>query len=342
MNYKQIPFMGMGLLCTICAMVLIGCSSGSTVESADTGTTTVPITEGKVAIAETIPSLSQDELLEDIRITLPDQITRKSESSTRDYFYVNGEVVGGIALVDMGNSHDSVEQLDRCAELAINVTQEVYPSQYDQIAESGSDGVQFSVSVSSQDGREFYHYFFVGRQSDYDVWMNSQILNLHEMLPVLKTLESTDLMKPQEIIIEKQEAALHPANPRLQDLNVVLPEDISSAIETTSRMILYRGETIIGGIEQIDVENNPYDLNELRITVLYLEQDVLGTEFEPVVQGYVDDSVVFGRIETVSGKQTFISLVVPIDEETYVVWADTGVISEEDLLKLAESCRYEA
>lgn len=86
--------------------------------------------------ADTIYTIQSFSLLESVELTLPDTIVRQSVSATRDFFYKDGEIVGGIELLDIAD-HMNTMDLQAYADQALNVTKAVYDAEYDYMA--GSD-----------------------------------------------------------------------------------------------------------------------------------------------------------------------------------------------------------
>ena len=142
----------------IASLILSGCKNGAN----NTIQNTVP-----APMDASIPAESPDAtlagqedttspLLVNLELQLPDAIERKLISSTREYFYKYGEIIGGIELLDIAGQMDSMD-LDAYAELALSVTKTAYDRDYDYMAESSSD-CHAMVSLISHDGKEFYHY----------------------------------------------------------------------------------------------------------------------------------------------------------------------------------------
>ena len=175
-----------------------------------------------------------ESLLEGVEITLPDSITRQPVSDTREHFCLDGEVVGGIELLDIAGQMDTMSMGDY-AQQALTVTKAVYDTEYDYMAE-GDSFCKAVVSMSSREGREFYHYFFQGEEMGYDVWIDNSVLDTLEMKSCLKTLRAGDLELPQEDMTKNETPLL--------TLRMTLPDGIIKQPKRTTRTLLYSGQTL--------------------------------------------------------------------------------------------------
>lgn len=278
--------------------------------------------------ADTIYSIQSFSLLESVELTLPDTIVRQSVSATRDFFYKDGEIVGGIELLDIADRMNTMD-LQAYADQALNVTKAVYDAEYDYMA--GSDeSCQAVVSLCSQDGKEFYHYFFSGNQTGYDIWMDSNVLDSRDMRSCLKTLHSEDLYNPQDFITVNQEVPL-------LNLRVSMPEGVLRQPTKTTRDLFYSGETLAGGIEQIDASS---DLDILGLTVENVAKELYGKEFDCTNKEFTSDGKISAVFLTDSDGTHVVHYIVNVGAECYDVWADTSVITEQNALAIAQSCQY--
>lgn len=303
----------------VIVLILAGCAKTETT----TATTASPIHSTESTEEHAVSSL-----LESVELTLPDSIIRQNVSGTRAYFYQNEEVIGGIELLDIASQMDTVN-LQAYVDQALAVIQDVYNAEYDYMAESG-DYCRAIVSVSSQDGREFYHYFFNGTQMGYDVWMDNGILDTREMRSYLKTLHSEDLYNPQDDITINEETPI---------LNLVatMPDGITRQPTMITRELFYCGEKLAGGIEQIDTSK---DLDALSLTAVNLAQELYGEEFAYTSEEDGSDEEIVAVIFTDSEDTHLVHYIRNVGAECYDVWTDTTVISVEDALAIAQSCQY--
>lgn len=299
------------------AFVLSGCAKSeefTTVSTSETICTTV--------------ENSNSSLLEDIELTLPDFIVRQSVSNSSDYFYKDGEVVGGIELLNIASQMDAMD-MDEYGEQAINITNSAYNSEYDYMVEDDAS-CRAIVSVSSPDGREFYHYFFNGKQIGYDIWMDNSVMDTRDMRSCLKTLHAEDLYNPQDYITVNEETPL-------LNLRMKLPDGVRWQPTMTTRGLLYIGETLAGGVEQLTAST---DLDTLGETVVHLAEELYSGEFSYTYTECESDTKTTAKIQTDNGDTHIVHYILNVGAECYDVWANTVVISEKDALDIAQSCRY--
>lgn len=278
--------------------------------------------------ADAIYTIQSFSLLESVELTLPDTIARRSVSATRDLFYKDGDVVGGIELLDIADRMDTMG-LQAYADQALNVMKAVYDTVYDYMAET-DDSCQAVVSLSSQEGKGFCHYFFSGNQMGYDIWIDSSVLDSRDMRSCLKTLHSEDLYNPQDSIIINQDVPL-------LNLRVSMPEGVLRQPTKTTRDLFYSGETLAGGIEQIDASS---DLDMLGLTVKNVAKELYGREFDCTNKEFTSDGKIAAVFLTDSGDTHVVHYIVNVGAECYDVWADTSLITAENALAIAQSCQY--
>lgn len=310
-------------------LILSGCKNGAnnTIEN----TVTAPM-DASIPVESPDATLSDQEdttspLLVNLELQLPDSIERKPISSTREYFYKDGEIVGGIELLDIADQMDSMD-LDAYAELALSVTKTTYDRDYDYMEESSSD-CHAMVSMISHDGKEFYHYFFKGTEMGYDIWIDNNILDARDMRSCLKTLRSDDIHNPQDHMTVNAEVPL-------LNLRVTVPEGIAYQPVRTTRSLFYSGETVVGGVEQIEVSA---DVDELGTAATTLMQELYGGDFDYISMDLESENII-ASISTQQGNSRFIHHIITVGTEYYDVWADITMITEEELLDIAMNCKY--
>lgn len=278
--------------------------------------------------ADAIYTIQSFSLLESVELELPDTIARQSVSAARDLFYRDGEVVGGIELLDIADRMDTMD-LQAYADQALTVMKAVYDTEYDYMAEMDGS-CQAVVSVCARDGKAFYHYFFSGNQMGYDIWMDNSVLDSRDMRSCLKTLHSEDLYNPQDFITINQEVPL-------LNLRVSMPEGVLRQPTKTTRDLFYSGTALAGGIEQIDASS---DLDILSLTVENVAKELYGREFDCTNKEFTSDGKIAAVFLTDSDDTHVIHYIVSVGAECYDVWADTSIITEENALAIAQSCQY--
>ena len=318
----------------ITTLIISGCTEGgnSTVQNTQTTSTVAPSEVFDNQLGSTISLL-----MENVELQLPDYIERKAVSSSRDYFYNNGKIVGGIELLNTAGQRDTLPNEDEYTELAITVTRQVHDGEYDRSVDKDSAIADVKVEIKFQDERTFFHYFFFGENVVYDVWVDHDVLDSQDMISILKTLHSEDIVNPQD------NAPANEDTPIL-NLRIDLPEGMIHVPATSTRILFFdvpweeylnRGNAV-GGIEDLV---DASDLDTLESVIADLGQLHLGKEFVAVAQEFSGTNVV-AKVTANSAETELIAYVVEVDGDVYAIWADTAIISEEDILKIAEGCSY--
>lgn len=202
-----------------------------------------------VAQVTTVPAAAGESLLQNVTLELPENITREQVSEARDYFYADGQVVGGIALVDNASPEQTAQA----------VTKEAFPADYDFDYISGDCAFcEAEVAVITKEQREFGHHFFSGPQGNLDIWMDTAVLNESKIHDALKTLKADGLMTPKETTGETQPEV--PLLDLFQDLE--LAEGYTAIPDSIRELTFYVGddstfqgnEPKIGGLIQTDLD----------------------------------------------------------------------------------------
>lgn len=312
------------IVLTLCLSMMSSCAS-------PTSEATSKPTEATTFFAET------SSLLGNVELILPDSIVRENISATRDRFYQNRVLIGGIEVLDLAGQRDILPFEDEYADLAIAVTRQVQDGEYDRSVDKSSGLADMVVDIKFRDGRTFIHYFFFGEKNVYDVWVDNDVLDGQDMISILKTLHCKDIVNPQD------SAPLNEDMPIL-NLRIDLPEGILRMPSTTTQLLFYNvpleeyrtGENVVGGIEAV---TNGTDLEALESVIAALGQKYLGGEYETSAQAYSGANGI-AKITASSPEAELVSYIVQVDGDIYAVWANTAIISEEDILKIAESCCY--
>lgn len=296
---------------------------------------TLIITCGNNIVAEAtegfnVESIASENLLKNITLELVNRILREDVSDTRAIFKMGEETIGGIEILDIAGQRDTLPYEDDYKNLAENVTKLVREGDFDCSVnkETGMCDVEVQLKFWD-DGQCFAHYFFFGESVVYDIWADYDVLDGQDMIHVLKTLHSPDIINPQDE---------NPVNADVPILNlrIDLPKGIQRMPSTKTRLLFYNvptpeacvtGENVVGGVEAVaDVS----ELTALEATLSDLGQEYLGSKYERVVAKF-----------TLGGPEgKLVCYIVQVEEDAYAVWASTAIISEEDILKIAESCCY--
>ena len=182
MNLRKVT--SFALATALCVMCISGCSSKALDETKNT--TAVEVTTSSATDA--MP----------ISINLPENITVEIVSETREYFKAGGDVIGGIEILDVAGQRDVQPDENEYADFAISVTKLVQTGEYDHSVDLSSGVADVVVDIKFRDGRTFEHYFLFGEKVVYDVWADSDVLDGQDMISILKTLHSDDIVNPQD------------------------------------------------------------------------------------------------------------------------------------------------
>ena len=222
--------------------------------------------------------------------------------------------------------------------MAKNVTALVREGDFDCSVDKATGMSDVEVQIKFwDDGQCFVHYFFFGETVVYDIWADYDVLDGQDMIHILKTLHSPDIINPQD------------ENPVNQDvpilnLRIDLPKGIQRMPTTKTRLLFYNvptpeecvtGEKVVGGVE---VVADGSDLTALEVTLADLGREYLGSKYEPAAQEF--HSGALAKLTFTSLEDELICYVVQVEQDAYAVWASTAAIAEDDILKIAESCSY--
>lgn len=326
-------FLRLIFVAALCTLIVAG--GGSNVAAAEGFNT-----EGTASS----PSAISDRLLENITLELPDEIIRENISDTRAifrtraFFRMDEEMIGGIEILDVAGQREALPYEDDYKSLAENVTKLVREGDFDCSVEKATGMSDVEVQIKFwDDGQCFVHYFFFGESVVYDIWADYDVLDGQDMIHILKTLHSPDIVNPQD------------ENPVNQDvpilnLRIDLPKGIQRIPTTKTRLLFYNvptleeyvtGENVVGGVEAVaDVS----DLKSLESALSGLGQEYLGSEYKAAAREF--PSGMLAKLTLNGPEDKLVCYVVRVEQDTYAVWASTAIICEEDILKIAESCCY--
>lgn len=291
----------------------------------------------------TIPSFAAEStasknLLENVTLELVNGILREDVSDTRAIFKMGEETIGGIEILDIAGQRDTLPYEDDYINLAKNVTTLVREGDFDCSVSKATGMSDVEVQIKFwDDGQCFVHYFFFGETVVYDIWADYDVLDGQDMIHILKTLHSPDIINPQD------------ENPVNQDvpilnLRIDLPKGIQRMPTTKTRLLFYNvptpeecvtGEKVVGGVEAVA---DGSDLTALEVTLIDLGREYLGSKYEPAAQEFRSGAVV--KLTLNGSEDKLVCYVVQVEQDAYAVWASTAAIGEEEILKIAESCSY--
>lgn len=319
------------------ALSLTACGSQNTNEPpAPPAVTTSPkaATETGANVPETQTAAS---LLESVELTLPEEITRKSVSDTRAHFLLDGEIIGGIEILDIAGQRDTLPFTDEYTGYAIDVSRQVQDGACESSFSTYGIMSDVKVEIAFQDSQTFDHYFFFGKTVVYDIWVDSDVLNGQDQISILKTLHSADIINPQDT------APVNADTPIL-NLRIDLPDGILRMPATTTRLLFYdvpleeyrTGEHVVGGVETVTSLSG---FKAVESMVASLGEKYLGGEYETASQAHSGENTL-PEVTAVSPETELAAYIIKVENDVYAVWASTAVIPKEDILKIAESCCY--
>ena len=137
------------VLCMIC---ISGCSDKKPDE------TKAAVVEATVS-STVDPMPTSSTLVETVILSLPENITKEFVSDTRAYFRADGEVIGGIEILNVAGQRDAMLSEDEYEDLAFTVTKLVQDGEYDCSVDTMSGLADVNVGIKFQDGRTFAHYY---------------------------------------------------------------------------------------------------------------------------------------------------------------------------------------
>ena len=283
-------------------------------------------------------STASENLLENVTLGLVNGILREDVSDTRAIFKMGEETIGGIEILDIAGQRETLPYEDDYINLAKNVTTLVREGDFDCSVSKATGMSDVEVQIKFWDDDQcFVHYFFFGETVVYDIWADYDVLDGQDMIHVLKTLHSPDIINPQD------------ENPVNQDvpilnLRIDLPKGIQRMPTTKTRLLFYNvptpeecvtGEKVVGGVEAVA---DGSDLTALEVTLADLGREYLGSKYEPAAQEFRSGAV--AKLTLTSPEDKLVCYVVQVEQDAYAVWASTAAIGEEEILKIAESCSY--
>lgn len=180
-NAKCIATLGMVLLLIILLLLLcIGCGKDESSTPAVIATSTIEV---------------EADLLTNVSVTLPNEISRETVSSIQHDFIKNDKQVGGIVIVDISD-----EMLDSPLENSFPISnllgQQLMsgadPKDTEFMGAGGNDYAYMEVYTGGDDLR-YIHHLFRGNTACYDVWFDLKYVEMDASYEILATVSSTDI-----------------------------------------------------------------------------------------------------------------------------------------------------
>lgn len=142
----------------------------------------------------TVPS----ETLENVHITLPEDMSRKKISDIQDDFILNGQQVGGIVLVDVPKELlDSPRKgvFEIAERIRLQLMPDVPAKEADLISWGGCPNAYMELGIGPEE-IHYFHYIFRGTAYTYDVWFNWNLLGKDSdtIYEIVKSVSGEDIL----------------------------------------------------------------------------------------------------------------------------------------------------
>lgn len=130
-------------------------------------------------------------LLDEFALILTPNITRERVSDTRENLLRDGEVIGGIVVLDI--DEETASDYNSLVEyVQATVVEGIAPEEYNASMGGGSKYAFWEFDCSTRD-REFDHYIYKGNSAFYDVWFENIMLNTWEKQIMTASVRSEDI-----------------------------------------------------------------------------------------------------------------------------------------------------
>ena len=145
-------------------MILFGCSKEE------------PVTNIVNAVT---PIEAGSEILNNISVSLPDNMTRETISNIQHDFFQDGKQIGGIVLVYIPSDllDSPMEGLFEIVELLRNQLMPDVPAEEAQIISWGGNQNAYMELVTGPDEMAYFHFLFRGANNVYDVWFDWELMD---------------------------------------------------------------------------------------------------------------------------------------------------------------------
>lgn len=161
-------------------MILFGCSKEE------------PVTNIVNAVS---PIEADAEILNNISVSLPDNMTRETVSNIQHDFIQDGKQVGGIVIVDI-----SSEVLDapygNMLHISDLLNQQLMPNENpDKTMFMGAGGNEYAyMEVYTGDNQiRYFHYLFRGEAHNYDVWFACDLIDADTIFEIIASISADDI-----------------------------------------------------------------------------------------------------------------------------------------------------
>ena len=164
-------------------MILFGCSKEE------------PVTNIVNAVT---PIEADSEILNNISVSLPDNMTRETVSNIQHDFIQDGKQIGGIVLVDISSDllNSPREGLFEIVELLRNQLMPDVPAEEAQIISWGGNQNAYMELVTGPDEMAYFHFLFRGVNNVYDVWFDWELMaqNSDMIYEIVNSVTGKDIL----------------------------------------------------------------------------------------------------------------------------------------------------
>ena len=164
-------------------MILFGCSKEE------------PVTNIVNAVT---PIEADSEILNNISVSLPDNMTRETVSNIQHDFIQDGKQIGGIVLVDISSDllNSPREGLFEIVELLRNQLMPDIPAEEAQIMSWGGNQNAYMELVTGPDEMAYFHFLFRGTNNVYDVWFDWELMaqNSDMIYEIVNSVTGKDIL----------------------------------------------------------------------------------------------------------------------------------------------------
>lgn len=164
-------------------MILFGCSKEE------------PVTNIVNAVT---PIEADSEILNNISVSLPDNMTRETVSNIQHDFIQDGKQIGGIVLVDISSDllNSPREGLFEIVELLRNQLMPDVPAEEAQIISWGGNQNAYMELVTGPDEMAYFHFLFRGTNNVYDVWFDWELMaqNSDMIYEIVNSVTGKDIL----------------------------------------------------------------------------------------------------------------------------------------------------
>lgn len=151
------------------------------------------------SVIATSPLEVSADLLANMSITLPKEISRKPVSDIQHDFIKNDQQVGGIVIVDipaemLGSPRENTIQITELLGQQLMSSVDLEEIKYQH---AGGNDYAYMEIATGKDAVQYTHYLFRGKSACYDVWFDMKEIKQKTVNEILATISAEDI--PDEL-----------------------------------------------------------------------------------------------------------------------------------------------